>query len=1243
MVARAGPRVRLLALVAVILVMGSLLAVTILPTGPTPTSRATVGPSGGPSPTPIPAAKIPPLTGATNDTPIPDCPPDQVPERAAAASPLQPVAGPVDLRVVGQLGGGAEAVLVDGTEVLVGTGAQVVLLDLADPRAPREAAISPALPGAVLGLARIGSLVVAATAEGGLAILDPADGLAVRGSVDLPGVAEGVAVVGTMAFVADGPGGLRIVDLSDPAAPVEVAALLDLHRIVAVAANGDRAYLAAADEGLFVVDVAKPVAPRVIASLFTGGYAFDVASQGTQVLLADGWAGLRVIDVREATAPALVASLPTAAWVMGVSIVEDRAYVAAGNEGLRVVDIVDPSNPRELERRAMPGGHATAVDAEAGLAVAIDVGSGVRVFDLAAGSPMETSVYAPLSTLNGIAISGDRVFLAAKGQGLRVVDVSDPEQPRERAGIRTEDLVWQVATTARNVFFGTVPRPESPWVGSIWGLDLAALDPPAPGPPLGGGGGPATAVDGSLMVTAAELNVWLLDGSGPTVCSLAIIETKKFLGEGFEANGVTIAGDYAYLAPFYDAIRIVDISDPRRPKLLEPSGNGGSVGVGKTFAAAGHLYAIGRDDRGPVMAVYSLADPLAPLLVGLVELPAETATSDQTGPQMAYGGGRLLVADEVGGLLAIDVSNPRKPAIAGRLRLPGDVVGVAVDDDHAYVASEGGGLFVIEWSPATTAREDSARSAGSADAHPSAAALDRSVAVRASLSIGPDAAGPASILGGAVLSGQCSVSVAADAGPGSLRACLEEATTGTRVTFDPVAFPPANPSTIRLEGPLPVISAPDVRIDATGAGVILNGGGSVEVGLELTSDDGALVGLQILDFNGFGVRVRGSRNMISDCVISGNAKAGITIAFAGPGNRIVGNLIGPDATGMRIHGRQAVGIDLGDETIVGGPDPGDRNVISGNQLEIFFKAVQDSVIEGNLIGTDIAGRRVLRAPDDGPGQGVGVWVGSTGNRIAGNVIAGGINILDPGSSYNVIVGNRVGVDATGTRDLGSGGGIFVEEPFNAVGGTLPGEGNIVSDAIVAGATDVIVVGNQVGVGPGGVALGAEPRIGIAKPRVVIGGRAPGGSNVVRGAVEITADGGLVIGNRIDARGRRAAVVVNDVAAGQIVANEIRGGEIGIHLRGGALGNTVRGNELRDVALAVSADSASERNLIVANAFLGDDARARDRGTANAWDDGRRGNYWSGFVGPDENGDGILDLERPVAPRGVDRLPLAAPP
>jgi hypothetical protein len=87
----------------------------------------------------------------------------------------------------------------------------------------------------------------------------------------------------------------------------------------------------------------------------------------------------------------------------------------------------------------------------------------------------------------------------------------------------------------------------------------------------------------------------------------------------------------------------------------------------------------------------------------------------------------------------------------------------------------------------------------------------------------------------------------ADSGSGTLRQALIDAQSGDKITFDPTVFPPENPAVIKVLSPLPVIFQGNLTIDASNAGVILDGsqaGDEWIAGIEVDSEKNIIQGLQ---------------------------------------------------------------------------------------------------------------------------------------------------------------------------------------------------------------------------------------------------------------------------------------------------------------------------------------------------------------------------------------------------------------
>jgi titin len=186
-------------------------------------------------------------------------------------------------------------------------------------------------------------------------------------------------------------------------------------------------------------------------------------------------------------------------------------------------------------------------------------------------------------------------------------------------------------------------------------------------------------------------------------------------------------------------------------------------------------------------------------------------------------------------------------------------------------------------------------------------------------------------------------------------------------------------------------------------------------------------------------------------VISGNFAYGIpfignTVSY----NRVTGNFIGTNAAGTdSIPNTYGVLFDDGScYNIVGTTNVGERNIISGNTgygVFIYNYGTHDNIVEGNYIGTDVTG--TLAVPN---ANGIVVDGAPSYHYIRHNVISGntqeGIVIHITGSDHHVITNNFIGTDWTGVNPLGNGtDGVRIGEgPINNIIGGSAGERNIIA-------------------------------------------------------------------------------------------------------------------------------------------------------------------------------------------------------
>jgi CSLREA domain-containing protein len=154
------------------------------------------------------------------------------------------------------------------------------------------------------------------------------------------------------------------------------------------------------------------------------------------------------------------------------------------------------------------------------------------------------------------------------------------------------------------------------------------------------------------------------------------------------------------------------------------------------------------------------------------------------------------------------------------------------------------------------------------------------------------------------------------------------------------------------------------------------------------------------------------------------------------------------------------------------------------------------LIRDNLIGVDPSGTMGIQN-----GNGIFVFELAHGNTIQNNVVSGNITAMIVYSDNNTIQGNRVGTDWSTNFAIPNQGGITVNGDNNRIGGTNPGEGNIIANNtsigldLYCGAEDNLVYGNIIGTNLGGSAvMGNRNGLTIMGSMNTIGGLSPGQAN-----------------------------------------------------------------------------------------------------------------------------------------------------
>ena len=266
--------------------------------------------------------------------------------------------------------------------------------------------------------------------------------------------------------------------------------------------------------------------------------------------------------------------------------------------------------------------------------------------------------------------------------------------------------------------------------------------------------------------------------------------------------------------------------------------------------------------------------------------------------------------------------------------------------------------------------------------------------------------------------------------------------------------------------------------------------------------------IEISTFTGAGLRMTGTGGNTIRGVCVNDFSSGIQIESND--NVVEACFLGTDPTGtIAVPNGMGVVLTSGvNGNVIGGAAAGAGNLISGNTTGIQSTGGGANVIQGNLIGTSITGNSPI--PN---GRGISLtnttgFVIGGANPGEGNVISGntGEGIFVINGSGSKIQGNRIGTNAAGTESLSNEWGIYATSHAGLViGGDFDaGEGNLISgnemDGIYLGSVGSIVTGNTIGTDPDATEPLGNGRAGIyLSPEAtdgLIGGTGAGEANVI---------------------------------------------------------------------------------------------------------------------------------------------------
>lgn len=283
-----------------------------------------------------------------------------------------------------------------------------------------------------------------------------------------------------------------------------------------------------------------------IGQLATAVSAYSVFASGEYAFVAEQSNGVQILNIKNPANPTPISIFNTQTYTNGVfvdrNLIYLALYLADGNNGLKVLDARNPTTPVLLGQNT-PQGDAHEVFVSGHYAYVAAKGAGMYIINVENPNTPSFVSYFATSFAWGVKVVGPWAYVTDGSSGLKILDVSIPASP-----------------TQVGVF--------SP-AGDIYYRSFIS-------------GSPAPTL---AYVAALGSGIFIIDVTNPATPSQA---SAYSLGLGL-ANGIFVNGNSAYVAYGDEGLLILDVSNPLAPTFIDSFKTAGNS-YNDVFYSSGFIY-----------------------------------------------------------------------------------------------------------------------------------------------------------------------------------------------------------------------------------------------------------------------------------------------------------------------------------------------------------------------------------------------------------------------------------------------------------------------------------------------------------------------------------------------------------------------------------------------------------------------------------------------------------------------------